>query len=104
MNLRDELHTALLANASRPADELAGTLATIALRRMTPRTSVTTSTRTHTHYFGGELVEALDVAFQSLVDDYQQRTPFVDTDTRRAMLERLEALRLAVARLRDRAD
>lgn len=60
-----------------------------------------THTYTYTRFFTEEDVAPLVREFDTLVDDWRSRLEFVDADTRCAGNERVEAVRLALARLSD---
>lgn len=62
-----------------------------------------THTYTYTRFFTEDDVAPLVREFDTLVDDWRSRLEFVDADTRCAGNERVEAVRLALARLTDPA-
>lgn len=61
-------------------------------------------TRTHTTFFSTAATHRLRESVQALVDDWEHRSRFIDTDTNKAGRDRLTALVLAADRLNDRAD
>lgn len=63
----------------------------------------TRATYTYTRFFSEDDVAPLVREFDTLVDDWRSRIEYVDADTRCAGNERVEAVRLAIARLTDPA-
>ena len=64
-----------------------------------------THTRTHTHYFDVEQVDALvGGAYQAIAGDWERRRPHIDARTAAAGDHRLELLRHTWALLLDYAD
>lgn len=59
-------------------------------------------TRTFTRYFSEEDTQPLVLGLAELAADFEKRAPHIDADTVREGTERLEAARLALARLLDR--
>lgn len=62
------------------------------------------STRTYVRYFGLEQVDPIRVDLMRLEDDFEVRARFIDPEEAEQGRERLKAVRLAVARLTDRAE
>lgn len=63
------------------------------------------STRTFTTFFDGDEVDRLvGGAYDDLLHDYEERRAYIDASVQTAIEERLELLRIAGQRLKDRAD
>lgn len=59
-------------------------------------------TRTYTSYFTEDDLGNLPATIDRLAFDFEERAPYIDPDIARAGRERIDAVRLAVARLIDR--
>lgn len=60
------------------------------------------STRTYTQFFTEETLEPVRRELAELTTDWEHRVPHIDSEIAEQGQQRLEAARLAVARLNDR--
>jgi hypothetical protein len=62
------------------------------------------ATRTHTVFFSDESLQALETAYKGLVSDFRGRSSYMSEEAMVACYQRLELVRLAIERLKDKAE